>query len=130
MKFFCCFGVLVALLLVVSVNGERLKRAVVADRWPTKYITYRFDQDFISETAREKIKSVLGEMEKLLAIDGLKCIEFNEIDQHREQSYILFQNKDEGCISHLGYKENRIRELNLAAGCIDRYTIMHEVLHL
>ena len=130
MNFATILGVLAALLVAVSVEGERLKRAIVGQKWPTNNIAYRFDENFTSVIGVATISLVLWEMQEMLEVDGQKCLEFNESDQNQEESVILFQNKLNECSGQVGYAENMDGVLNLGNDCLQPNVIMHEVLHL
>lgn len=70
--------------------GLRSMSAPQSLRWPAKRIPYTFTDlvDF-KPFARSQIEAVLREIERLLTVNGNKCIEFDQKDSY-DENYILF----------------------------------------
>jgi hypothetical protein len=107
-------------------TSRRGRRSAVGPIWPEKIIPYAFSNiiefDF---DARIKVREALREIEQSLAINGEDCIMF--VERKNEPNYIVFVNKGD-CSSGIGY-ENGPNKISLAETCLDKGTIIHEVMH-
>ena len=113
-------------LLALAVEGGRPKRAAVGPVWPTRKIAYQFAFEY-DMTARLQVQATLKQIEKVLEVDGEKCLEFHERDEDKD--YILFRNiGNRECSSGIGYFPG-INRVSLGYDCLEQGTVMHEIMH-
>ena len=116
-------------LLAASVDcraAGRAKRAVAGPKWPTKKIAYQFSFEY-DASARQQVENVLKQIEKMLEVDGEKCLEFAPRDAERD--YVLIRNiGNKECSSGIGYYPG-INRVSLGYNCLETGTIMHEIMH-
>ncbi|XP_055599406.1 zinc metalloproteinase nas-13-like [Uranotaenia lowii] len=90
-------------------------------RWPNKTVYYKIDTTNFTAKNTELIK------EAMAAIARSSCLNFTEASE-KATAYIHVVGETSGCYSSVGYM-GRVQKLNLAPGCLQLGTIMHEFLH-
>ena len=114
------------LILIQQVELVRFKRGSVGPAWPTNRIPYAFSNriDFDVE-ARSEIEHILWQMQNMLKVNGVKCIEF--VPRDNEPDYILFIDNGD-CSSSVGFSKGTNR-ISLSKDCITTEVVMHEMMH-
>ena len=113
-------------LFALTVESGRPKRAAVGPIWPTTKIAYQFSFEY-DMTAKLQVEKTLKQIEKILEVDGQKCLQFTERDE--EKDYILIRNiGNRECSSGIGYFPG-INRVSLGYDCLEPGTVMHEIMH-
>ncbi|XP_022214850.2 protein SpAN [Drosophila obscura] len=102
-------------------GGARIARSWSVYYWKGSTLVYRFGEGLSSwDTALIQ--------KAMAAISSQTCVRFRKTTNSKEPQ-VVFQRKESGCWSYVGFLGRQQQLLNLGERCMASSTIQHEILH-